>query len=73
MSRKQIDLFGAPEPVWPEGCRYQADVIDAPTERGLLDQVRALPFRDCEFQCYSSKRRVISFGCLYDFDARRLR
>ena len=73
MSRKQIDLFGAPEPVWPDGFRYEAEVIDATTEHAMLEQVRALPLRDFEFQGYTAKRRVISFGWQYDFDARRLR
>ena len=72
MSRNQIDLFGAPQPAWPEGFRYQAEVIDTPTEATVLEQVRALPFRDFEFQGYTAKRRVISFGWQYDFGARRL-
>jgi alkylated DNA repair dioxygenase AlkB len=73
MSRTQIDLFGAPRPAWPEGFRYEPQVIDAATEATLLEQVRALPFRDFEFQGYTAKRRVISFGWQYDFAARRLR
>ena len=73
MSRNQIDLFGAPQPVWPAGFRYEPEVIDAATEAAMLDQVRALPFREFEFQGYTAKRRVVSFGWQYDFDARRLR
>ena len=73
MSRNQIDLFGAPQPAWPEGFRYEAEIIDASTEAAMLEQVRALPFREFEFQGYTAKRRVVSFGWQYDFDARRLR
>jgi alkylated DNA repair dioxygenase AlkB len=73
VSRNQIDLFGTPEPAWPKGFRYEAEVIDAPTEAAVLEQVRALPFREFEFQGYTAKRRVISFGWQYDFDARQLR
>jgi hypothetical protein len=73
MSRNQIDLFGAPQPAWPEGFRYEAEIIDASTEMAMLEQVRALPFREFEFQGYTAKRRVVSFGWQYDFDARRLR
>jgi alkylated DNA repair dioxygenase AlkB len=73
MSQSQTDLFGAPEPAFPEGFRYAPNVIDADAERTLLEQVRALPFREFEFQGYTAKRRVVSFGWHYDFDARQLR
>jgi alkylated DNA repair dioxygenase AlkB len=72
MARTQFDLFGAPQPAWPEGFRYEPEVIDARTEASVLEAVRALPFREFEFQGYTAKRRVISFGWQYDFDARRL-
>src|SRR5207237_10773678 len=39
----------------------------------LLDHVRGLPFRDFEFHGYTGKRRVVSFGWHYDFEARTLR
>jgi alkylated DNA repair dioxygenase AlkB len=35
--------------------------------------VRALPFREFEFHGYTGKRRVVSFGWHYDFEARVLR
>ena len=73
MPQMQTDLFGAPQPKLPEGFRYAPEVIDRATETALLEDVRALPFRDFEFQGYTAKRRVISFGWHYDFDAQRLR
>jgi alkylated DNA repair dioxygenase AlkB len=73
MSRIQTDLFGAPEPTLPEGFRYASDLIDVATEQVMLEQVRALPFGDFQFQGFTAKRRVVSFGWQYDFDARRLR
>jgi alkylated DNA repair dioxygenase AlkB len=73
MTPDQIDFFGAPQPAWPDGFRYETDLIDAATETAMLEQVRALPFREFEFQGYTAKRRVISFGWQYDFDARQLR
>ena len=72
MPTNQTDLFGAPRPVFPDGFRYETDVIDAVAEAALLEQVRALPFREFEFQGYTAKRRVISFGWHYDFAARHL-
>ena len=72
----QIDLFGgtAPDspPALPPGFRYEPDVIPPALERRLLAQVQALPFREFEFQGYTGKRRVVSFGWRYDFEARRL-
>lgn len=71
----QMDLFGAPATpprTWPPGFRYAADVVPADMEEALLREVAALPFRDFEFQGYTGKRRVVSFGWRYDFEARRL-
>ena len=72
MSISQTDLFGAPPPAFPAGFRYEPELIDAVAEAALLEQVRALPFREFEFQGYTAKRRVISFGWHYDFAARHL-
>jgi alkylated DNA repair dioxygenase AlkB len=72
MTTSQTDLFGAPPPALPEGFRYEPELIDGATEAALLGQVRALPFREFEFQGYTAKRRVISFGWHYDFSARHL-
>jgi alkylated DNA repair dioxygenase AlkB len=71
MARGQIDLFGS-TPVYPDGFRYQPELIDAPTETRLLEQIAALPFREFAFQGYTAKRRVISFGWHYDFGAEQL-
>lgn len=73
--RSQIDLFGAAEPAsaYPDGFRYEPELITPRDEQLLLEQVRALPFRDFEFHGYRGKRRVVSFGWHYDFNERRLR
>jgi alkylated DNA repair dioxygenase AlkB len=72
MSEKQSKLFGGATTL-PEGFRYEPDVITENEERELLEQVRALPFREFEFQGYVGKRRVVSFGWQYDFNERTLR
>ena len=70
---EQLPLFGeVPEPALPEGFRYQADVISGAAELELLARARKLPFREFEFQGYTGKRRVVSFGWRYDFNDRRL-
>ena len=73
--RQQIDLFGegAPASALPPGLRYRADVVTPAQEAALLEQIRALPFREFEFHGYTGKRRVVSFGWQYDFSARTLR
>ena len=60
------------EPRFPEGFRYQPELISASDEAALLVRVRDLPFREFEFHGYTGKRRVVSFGWHYDFSARRL-
>jgi len=72
MSEKQLKLFGGATTL-PEGFRYEPDLITEHEERELLEQVRALPFREFEFQGYVGKRRVVSFGWQYDFNERTLR
>ena len=75
----QIDLFSAaadtPPPAtrFPDGFAYRAELISPAEEATLLAHVRTLPFREFEFHGYTGKRRVVSFGWQYDFEARRLR
>ena len=74
----QFDLFGAPEhtqkatPVLPAGFRYRPELITRAEETELLEQIRELPFREFEFHGYTGKRRVVSFGWRYDYEARRV-
>lgn len=56
----------------PEGFRYEAGVISPDEEQELVAHCRAQPLQDFEFQGYTGKRRVLSFGWHYDFDQRRL-
>ena len=48
MARDQLALFEAPS--LPPGFRYRSDVLTPDEERGLLEQIRPLPFREFEFQ-----------------------
>lgn len=67
----QLDFFGSRSP-YPDGFRYEPDVISREDEVTLLDRIRELPFRGFEFQGYTGKRRVVSFGWRYDFNERSL-
>jgi alkylated DNA repair dioxygenase AlkB len=67
----QLALFGA-GPLLPDGFRYQPGIIAPADEQSLLGHVRDLPFRDFEFQGFTGKRRVVSYGWKYDFNERTL-
>ena len=57
----------------PEGFRYEEDVLSPEEERALLDRFRELPFKEFEFHGYLGKRRTVSYGWHYDFEASALR
>jgi alkylated DNA repair dioxygenase AlkB len=57
----------------PPGLRYEPEFIDADEEHALLDAIRVLPFREAEYRGYTAKRRIVSYGAGYDFDANELR
>ena len=67
----QLDFFGA-RPSYPDGFRYQPDIVSRSDESALLERIRGLAFREFEFQGYTGKRRVVSFGWRYDFNERLL-
>jgi alkylated DNA repair dioxygenase AlkB len=61
-----LDLFG--DDALPQGFRYQPDFISPEEEQSLLKHIVPLPFREFEFQGFTGKRRVFSFGWRYDFN-----
>jgi alkylated DNA repair dioxygenase AlkB len=68
----QFSLF-TPQPDGPEGLRYQRDFISAAEEQELLKNIRGLSFESFKFHGHEGKRRVVSFGWRYDFEAAALR
>jgi alkylated DNA repair dioxygenase AlkB len=74
MTEKQLRLFGgAAVPAFPEGFKYERDILTQAQEIELLNRVRGLPFVEFQFQGYVGKRRVVSYGWQYDFNLRVLR
>jgi alkylated DNA repair dioxygenase AlkB len=69
---ENLDLFASP-PALPEGFRYQRELISHEMERLLLEQFRALPFKEFEFHGYTGKRRIVSYGWQYDYSEAKLR
>lgn len=61
-----------PAPRLPDGFKYHPDFISPADERELVRQIEPLPLKEFEFQGYTGKRRVISFGWRYDFNDREL-
>jgi alkylated DNA repair dioxygenase AlkB len=63
---RTLDLFG--HDALPEGFRYQPDFLSQEEEQSLLQHIVSLPFREFEFQDFTGKRRIVSFGWRYDFN-----
>ena len=57
----------------PPGLRYEHDFIGRDEERQLLDAIRTLPLHEADYRGYTAKRRIVSYGAGYDFDAHELR
>ena len=52
----------------PPGFRYQSEFLSCEEEGFLLQHIQVLSFRDFEFQGFTGKRRIVSFGWRYDFN-----
>ena len=69
----QFDLFGdstndrEDKSRFPDGFRYQPDLITPLDEAELVARIRELPLKEFEFHGYTGKRRVISYGSRYDY------
>jgi alkylated DNA repair dioxygenase AlkB len=70
MAATQPSLF--PPRGLPEGFQYQDEVLSLGQEQILIEKFAPLPFREFEFRGFLGKRRTVSFGWGYDFNARKL-
>jgi alkylated DNA repair dioxygenase AlkB len=68
---EQLDLLPSVA-VFPDGFKYEREVISAKAEREVLAMIRDLPFQAFEFHGHVGNRRTLSFGFGYDFDRERL-
>ncbi|MDG2528173.1 alpha-ketoglutarate-dependent dioxygenase AlkB [Caulobacter endophyticus] len=64
------DLPITPKTPWPEGFRYQAELIDAAEERDLVASFQDLPFKAYEHLGYFGNRRIAGFGWRQDESGR---
>lgn len=72
MAKGQIEFF-TETPTYPEGFRYEREIISRNDELALIDHIRALPLKEFEFHGFLGKRRVKSFGWRYDYDDESLK
>lgn len=72
LNSRQRDLFASPPPR-PDGLMYRPEFLAATEESALLAEIRTLPLHEAKYKSYTAKRRIVSFGAEYDFDANTLR
>jgi alkylated DNA repair dioxygenase AlkB len=70
---EQHDLLDAIEPPVPDGFRYAPDVIPNDLQLTLLHKIPELPYKAFYFHGFEGRRRTVSYGWKYDFDAQRVR
>src|SRR4051812_31938904 len=71
----QSELFGpehGAEPLRPEGFAYQPAFLAADEEAQLVALMATLPFEAARYKQYTARRRVVSYGGSFDYDANRL-
>ena len=72
----QFPLFDdLPEPApanLPPGARYEPDFLAPAEESALIELIRGLPLEAATYKGYTARRRVLSYGGVYDYDANRL-
>ena len=64
----QADLFRT-EHELPEGFAFQPEFLARTEESSLLDSIRALPLNEAKYKQFTARRRTVSYGSQYDFDA----
>ena len=72
---QQESLFDLPEPVptnLPEGLAYETGFLSVDEEAALVALIRSLPLAAAIYKQYTARRRVVSFGGSYDYDANKL-
>ena len=70
-SEQQHDLFRR-EPELPAGLVYRPDFLSPSEEAALLEAITTLPLQEARYKSYTAKRRILTFGGTYDFDAGEL-
>ncbi len=57
---------------WPEGLVVEPDWLGLDEELALIELIRTLPLANAKYKSYTARRRVVSYGGSFDYDANRL-
>jgi len=57
----------------PDGLRYEPEFLSREEQGDLLAVIATLPFEAARYKAWTARRRVVSYGGSYDYDANRLR
>jgi alkylated DNA repair dioxygenase AlkB len=68
----QTSLFPTTNVTFTAGFAYEPEFLSAEEEHALLEHIRALPLANARYKEFSAKRRVVSYGGRYDYDANQL-
>jgi alkylated DNA repair dioxygenase AlkB len=71
----QATLFDLPEPLpagLPPGLAYEPEFLGVQEEAALIALIASLPLAGAKYRQYTARRRVVSFGGSYDFDANKM-
>lgn len=69
----QPGLFQDLPPALPEGAAYEDGFLSVPEEADLLKVVQALPLQEARYKQYTARRRVASYGGVFDYDTMELK
>lgn len=71
----QASLFDdapAAGPALPPGMAYQRGFLTSQEEDALVQLIQGWPLEPMRYKAYTARRKVLSFGGKYDFEANRL-
>ena len=68
----QPSLFPTGVAPFAQGYAYQPDFLSLEEEAGLLRTIAGLPFVNAEYKEFRARRRVVSYGGRFDYNANRL-
>jgi alkylated DNA repair dioxygenase AlkB len=69
---QQATLFANLAPSFAPGFAYEPDFLSIAEESALLGELAQLAFEKAKYKEYRARRRIVSYGGHYDFDAHRL-
>ena len=69
----QAALFPALTQPFAKGFAYEPGFLNADDEQLLLEHIRSLPLANAQYKEFKAKRRVLSYGGRYDYNANELK